>query len=255
GKCNKLYLHWVDDKDNCAIWEVAVVLPGNLICMGRLYITMLCPPALEENDSLTPHDGSASAMAAGLLVNLDLEVPDTFRPPPAPLPYDVVLGCPQSTDSESFRETISGGSFETLPTCEDLEESDCKTQSSSLLLSPRKSEVSKLTEPKELLTEEEDACPICLEGTVLSLSKALIASSASLQYLITMFASDCLSMTQRIQNLSQNVNIIFTFHAFWSGWKEVTPAPYAIRFAFFKLLLIVADYPAQEMIFDQTFDQ
>ncbi|XP_012481995.1 probable E3 ubiquitin-protein ligase RHB1A isoform X2 [Gossypium raimondii] len=121
-----------------------------------------CPPALEENESVTPHDGSASAMAARFLVNLDLEVPDTFRPPPAPLPYDVVLGCPQSTDSESFRETLSRGSFETLPTCEDLEESDCKTQS-GLLLSPRKSEVSKLTESKESTAEEEDACPICLE--------------------------------------------------------------------------------------------
>ncbi|PPD67667.1 hypothetical protein GOBAR_DD35454 [Gossypium barbadense] len=136
-----------------------------------------CPPALEENESVTPHDGSASAMAARFLVNLDLEVPDTFRPPPAPLPYDVVLGCPQSTDSESFRETLSRGSFETLPTCEDLEESDCKTQS-GLLLSPRKSEVSKLTESKESTAEEEDACPICLEGNVISFPKALIASKA-----------------------------------------------------------------------------
>ncbi|MBA0821902.1 hypothetical protein Goarm_018734, partial [Gossypium armourianum] len=116
-------------------------------------------------------------MAARFLVNLDLEVPDTFRPPPAPLPYDVVLGCPQSTDSESFRETLSRGSFETLPTCEDLEESDCKTQS-GLLLSPRKSEVSKLTESKESMAEEEDACPICLEGNVISFPKALIASKA-----------------------------------------------------------------------------
>lgn len=136
-----------------------------------------CQPPLEENESVTPHDGSASAMAARFLVNLDLEVPDTFRPPPAPLPYDVVLGCPQSTDSESFRETLSRGSFETLPTCEDLEESDCKTES-GLLLSPRKSEVSKLTESKESTTEEEDACPICLEGNVISLPKALIASKA-----------------------------------------------------------------------------
>ncbi|KAK8640583.1 hypothetical protein V6N13_008335 [Hibiscus sabdariffa] len=114
-------------------------------------------------------------MAARFLVNLDLEVPDTYRPPPAPLPYEAILGCPQSTDSESFRETLSRGSFETLPTCEDLEESDCKTQSSSLLLSPRKSEVSKLTESKESTTEEEDACPICLEGNVISLSEASIA--------------------------------------------------------------------------------
>ncbi|TYJ08844.1 hypothetical protein E1A91_A11G100100v1 [Gossypium mustelinum] len=121
-----------------------------------------CPPALEENESLTPHRGSASAMTA-VLVNLDLEVPDTFRAPPAPLPYDVVFGCPHSADSESFRETVSGGSFETLPTFEDLEESDSRTQSSSLLLSPRKPEVTNLIESKKSATEEEDACPICLE--------------------------------------------------------------------------------------------
>ncbi|MBA0732708.1 hypothetical protein Gogos_016780, partial [Gossypium gossypioides] len=47
---------------------------------------------------------------------------------------------------------------------------------------------------------------------------------------------DCLwylhmqSMAQRIQNLSLNVNTIFISHAFWSGWKEVTPALSAIRF-------------------------
>ncbi|MBA0548793.1 hypothetical protein Golob_019870, partial [Gossypium lobatum] len=41
GKCNKLHLHWVNDKDNCGIWEAAAVLPGNLFCMGHLCITML----------------------------------------------------------------------------------------------------------------------------------------------------------------------------------------------------------------------
>lgn len=134
---------------------------------------------MEENESLTHHDGSASAMAAGLLVNFNLEVLDTFRPPPAPLPYDVVLGCPQLIDSEPFGETTRGSTFETVPTCEGLEESGCKTQSSSLLLSPKKSELSKLTEPKESTTEEEDACPICLEGTVLySYCPALLAGSA-----------------------------------------------------------------------------
>ena len=50
------------------------------------------------------------------------------------------------------------------------------------------------------------------------------------------------SMTQRIQNLSQNVNIISTSLAFWNGWKEVIPALYVIRFASFKLLLMVVDY-------------
>ncbi|KAK8588009.1 hypothetical protein V6N12_022469 [Hibiscus sabdariffa] len=180
-KCTKIPLRSVDDKDNCGIWEAAVVLPGNLICMGHLYIIMFlfgmlgvfthhhlqqevgkCPPALEENESLTTHDGSASAMAA-VLVNLNLEVPDTFRPPPAPLPYDVVVVYPHSGDSESFKETVSGGSFETLPTCEDLEESHCRTHSSPLLLSPRKPEVTTLVESNKSAMEEEDTCPICLE--------------------------------------------------------------------------------------------
>lgn len=124
-----------------------------------------CPPTLEEHGPLTSSNGVASTFSAGLLVDLDLNTstPDTFRPPPAPLPYDVVLGCPQSTDSESVRGTISQSSFGTLATCEDLEESDCKTQANSLLMSPRKSEVSKLDEPVVSTTEEEDACPICLE--------------------------------------------------------------------------------------------
>ncbi|KAK3194766.1 hypothetical protein Dsin_026076 [Dipteronia sinensis] len=122
-----------------------------------------CPPVLEEQESLTLRNGTASTFSAGLLVDLHLEAstPDTFRPPPAPLPYDVVYGCPASTDSESARETISGVSFETLATCEDLEESDCKTQASSLLASPKKSEVSKVNEPTAV--EEEETCPICLE--------------------------------------------------------------------------------------------
>jgi hypothetical protein len=78
----------------------------------------------------------------------------------------VILGCPQSPFSESVQETISRGSFGTLATCEDLDELDCETQASSLLVSPRKSEVTKLHEPVASATEEEDACPICLEGAV-----------------------------------------------------------------------------------------
>ncbi|KAF9668982.1 hypothetical protein SADUNF_Sadunf14G0060100 [Salix dunnii] len=124
-----------------------------------------CPPALEEHGSLTSHNSAASAFTAGLLVELHLNTstPDTFRPPPAPLPYDVILGCPQSPDSESVQETISRSSFGTLATCEDLDELDCKAQPGSLLLSPRKSEVTKLHENVASATEEEDACPICLE--------------------------------------------------------------------------------------------
>ncbi|KDO86243.1 hypothetical protein CISIN_1g028554mg [Citrus sinensis] len=122
-----------------------------------------CPPALEERESLTSHNGTASTFTRGLLVDFHLEAstPDTFRAPPLPLPYDVVFGCPPSTDSESVGETVSGGSFETLAMCEVVEDADCKTQASSLIASPRKSEVSQLN--VFAASEEEDTCPICLE--------------------------------------------------------------------------------------------
>ncbi|KDP28603.1 hypothetical protein JCGZ_14374 [Jatropha curcas] len=150
-----------------------LVLPGmgGCCCSSRkphLHGTPVyyyCPPALEEHESLTTHNGAASAFTAGLLaeLNLNTSTPDTFRPPPAPLPYDLVLGCRRSSDSESVRETVSGGSFETLATCEDLEEPDCKTLESSLPVSPKKTEIAELDEAIVLTTEEEDACPICLE--------------------------------------------------------------------------------------------
>ncbi|XP_034926383.1 probable E3 ubiquitin-protein ligase RHB1A isoform X4 [Populus alba] len=128
------------------------------------HLPSLSFPFFSPNRILLQRLSSASAFTAGLLVelNLNTSTPDTFRPPPAPLPYDVVLGCPQSPDSESVREIISRSSFETLATCEDLEELDCRTHASSFLFSPRKSDVTKLHEPVASATEE-DACPICLE--------------------------------------------------------------------------------------------
>ena len=123
---------------------------------------------MEERESLTSIDGTAASLTAGLLVglNLDASTPDTFRPPPAPLPYDMVLGGSASTDSESGREIGSGSSFETFIAREDLEESDCKAQANSAPISPRKAELSKSNQTQVLVTEEEDVCPICLEGTV-----------------------------------------------------------------------------------------
>lgn len=121
-----------------------------------------------EHESLASHDGAASALTAEFLVDwgLDVSTPDTFRPPPTPLPYDLILGCTQSTDSESARETINGSSFGTLTTCEDLEESDCKAQANSLSVSPRKLEIPNLNEHIVSAAEEEDVCPICLEGAL-----------------------------------------------------------------------------------------
>lgn len=159
--------------------------------MKKINSFLQCPPILEEHESLRSHDGAASALTAEFLVDLGLDAstPDTYRAPPAPLPYDLVLGYPQSTESESARETVSGDSFETLTTCEDLEESDCKAQANSLCVSPRKLEAPNFNEPnvsvakeedicpkvsvaKEdtcpnvSVAEEEDVCPICLEGAL-----------------------------------------------------------------------------------------
>ncbi|KAK7292697.1 hypothetical protein RJT34_15549 [Clitoria ternatea] len=123
-----------------------------------------CPPNLEVRESLTSNDGTAASLTAGLLVGLNLETstPDTYHPPPAPLPYDMVLGGPASTDSESGRKTVSGSSFETLITCEDSEETE-KAQANSAPISPTKAELLKSNKCYALVTEEEDGCPICLE--------------------------------------------------------------------------------------------
>ncbi|RDX97241.1 putative E3 ubiquitin-protein ligase RHB1A, partial [Mucuna pruriens] len=133
---------------------------------GRLQgapVYYYCPPTFEEHESLTTHDGANASLNSGFLVgfNLEASMPDTFQPPPVPLPYDMVLGGSASTDSESGRETLS--SFETLITCDDVEESDCKAQANSAPTSPRKAEVPKSNGNEVLVIEEEDVCPICLE--------------------------------------------------------------------------------------------
>lgn len=134
---------------------------------------------MEEQESLRSYDVTASAISAGLLVHCDLEssIPDTYRPPPLPLPYDMVFGCSRSTDSDSARETISCSSFDTSATCGDLGEPDCKVQESSLDISPKKLGLSKSNEPHGLEKEDEDVCPICLEGALPSIEeKSLFAS-------------------------------------------------------------------------------
>ncbi|EXC35098.1 E3 ubiquitin-protein ligase [Morus notabilis] len=125
-----------------------------------------CPPALEEHEALTSHNGVGSELTAGFLVHLDLDTstPDTYQPPPAPLPYDVVFGCRGSTDSGSSREeAISCSSFKTSAACVELEESDCKAHGNSLDVLPKTLELAKPCELNVLPKEEEDVCPICLE--------------------------------------------------------------------------------------------
>ncbi|KAL6333346.1 hypothetical protein AAG906_028531 [Vitis piasezkii] len=57
-----------------------------------------CLGASEEHELLSSRHGAASTLSTGLLVdtNLGISPPDTYRPPPAPIPYDVDLGHPQT---------------------------------------------------------------------------------------------------------------------------------------------------------------
>lgn len=127
------------------------------------------------------HDGP-SGSSAGLLVdtNLDTSIPDTYTPPPPPIPYDVDLGHPQSsllpTSEINYvkSETTAGrdaGSVEALNVVgspENLENDqkkiDCKEQS-ILELTPSKESEDDLKKPGDpiVMTIEEEDCPICLE--------------------------------------------------------------------------------------------
>ncbi|KAJ4953124.1 hypothetical protein NE237_029956 [Protea cynaroides] len=138
-----------------------------------------CPRTSEEREPLSLHHGAASALSTGLLVdtNLETSTPDTYRAPPAPLPYDLDLGrpqtppvaqgssagksdnAPQTTDADTVGETICGGGFETSATCESLKESGCKIEKNSTLASAKVSE----DEQTISAVEEEDVCPTCFE--------------------------------------------------------------------------------------------
>ncbi|KAF3448589.1 hypothetical protein FNV43_RR09302 [Rhamnella rubrinervis] len=142
------------------------------------------PRASDEHMPLSSHRAPSSALSTGLLVdtNLDTSIPDTYRPPPAPVPYEVTFGRPhtpsaaqeisgnkgdgevQTTNSDSV-EAAGGNTQDSSAKCEDLMESDCKAQTNFEVDTPKESEVelSKSVESIVLVTEEEDTCPTCLE--------------------------------------------------------------------------------------------
>ncbi|XP_021887068.1 probable E3 ubiquitin-protein ligase RHB1A [Carica papaya] len=142
------------------------------------------PRESEEHVPLSPHYGAASALSTGLLVdtNLETSVPDAYRPPPPPIPFDVAFGRPQTPpgsqeicidkhdvalgtlNSDSVEETVGGNIKEASTKCEDLKEADSKsTQLDVESTKDLEAELSKLVQPVVLSTEEEDVCPTCLE--------------------------------------------------------------------------------------------
>ncbi|KAG2331061.1 hypothetical protein Bca52824_002241 [Brassica carinata] len=168
-----------------------------------------CPESFEElgHSGARGGVGSAALTTTGLLadiIGLDTSsIPDTFNAP-APLPYDLLFGRP---DSESIKEKISDSSFET---CEDLGGLVCNTQPSSVILSPSESDFSKQKTWNNQLVdeEEEDSCPICFED-------------------------------YEAENPKIKTNCEHDFHlslVFWSGWKEAMVALSVIR----RLCLMIA---------------
>ncbi|KAK3153452.1 hypothetical protein QOZ80_2BG0173080 [Eleusine coracana subsp. coracana] len=104
---------------------------------------------LEEHEPLSSaFDGSSPASAiVAVDTNLDTSTPDTYRAPPAPLPYDVVLTVPENPD---------------------WDKSDVKSKINHQQESINVEESLKVDESckKGILEEkadEEDVCPICLE--------------------------------------------------------------------------------------------
>ncbi|GLT90868.1 hypothetical protein SLE2022_087840 [Rubroshorea leprosula] len=144
-----------------------------------------CPTPSEEHVPLSSQHGAGSGLSTGLLVdtNLDTSIPDAYRPPPAPLPFDVGLvpsqtvsvaqeihnsksnELVQTTNSDSGQDAIDVNAQNMSTESEGLNELDCKAQSNveSELLKKLEVELSKSAESIVSATEEEDVCPICLE--------------------------------------------------------------------------------------------
>ncbi|CAA2957661.1 probable E3 ubiquitin- ligase RHB1A [Olea europaea subsp. europaea] len=144
------------------------------------------PRALEEREPLSSRHIAVSARSTGLLVdtNLDTSVPDTYRPPPAPIPYETLVGCPPAPSGNQEDpghkvdvvrqatppESIDTNSVSTLETKVKNLASDEKAQINKELditkdVEDEKSYILKKSSEVAVspLQDEEDVCPTCLE--------------------------------------------------------------------------------------------
>ncbi|KAL6556407.1 hypothetical protein OROGR_005695 [Orobanche gracilis] len=171
-------------KLNASLWEIV----SQYFVMSALLDVVY--PVSEEREPLSSRHATVSGHSAGLLVdtNLDTSVPDTYRPPPAPIPYETYGGHPtmpsrnresthnktelifQTTNSESIEGINSSSALETK--VKDVE-SDEKGNMNADLAASNDVEDEKSNELKKSvelvvppLLDEEEVCPTCLEGAV-----------------------------------------------------------------------------------------
>lgn len=130
------------------------------------------PRVSEEHQPLSSHTGTTTVLSTGFLVdpNLETSIPDTYRPPPAPIPYDANLGRSRIVSAnQSVEESTTGVSYESTPNISN--KSDVKVQSDTVLDSSKEvedeleksGELKKSNELMVSVLEEEECCPTCLE--------------------------------------------------------------------------------------------
>ncbi|KAH0707473.1 hypothetical protein KY290_012433 [Solanum tuberosum] len=144
------------------------------------------PTVPEEREPLSSHHVTAAAFSTALLVdtNLDTSSPDTYRPPPMPMPYETYVGRPRTPpgnpdgikNEAAVQETNSeaGGALNSADAAEavdkDKKESEGNVQTADIQLDAIKEvedELEKSDEFKKsnilVLLPPQEECPICLE--------------------------------------------------------------------------------------------
>ncbi|PWA72617.1 Zinc finger, RING/FYVE/PHD-type [Artemisia annua] len=116
---------------------------------------MQYPVVSEEHQPLSSRNGAASAFPVGLLVdtNLDTSIPDTYRLPPAPLPYDSNPENPQGQVNISSENVA-----------DEAKESDCKGKTSFELIATEDvdAEIEEIKKSNTTFIAPEE-CPTCFE--------------------------------------------------------------------------------------------
>ncbi|MQM19645.1 hypothetical protein Taro_052653, partial [Colocasia esculenta] len=146
---------------------VGVVFHAIRFCFGiyrimRLFDVMtICPRASEEHEPLSSVHAPASAISSGPIfrTNLETSSPDTYRAPPPPLPYDMDLAGPQSVP-RGFETSGNKADPELQSESQPLEEIDAGKGCPKNIEDKPSKKSDYITTP----IEEEDTCPICLEG-------------------------------------------------------------------------------------------
>lgn len=142
----------------------------------RTPIYYYCPRTLEECEPMSFTNVASSAVSPEIFFNTNLEssVPDAYRAPPAPMPYNLGLECSNTLPGKfgnsgvktgHMQPTDSASVGEAVVEDDNLKCSECKRKAvgEQDTIKVVEDEPSKMSKSDVLTTEEEDVCPTCLE--------------------------------------------------------------------------------------------